>query len=378
MVPLSPQLPATTLAVESPHLGLIPLSEHPASAIRSIAASYSGLWLGTARLGVVRANRVPSARAWLRTSDLIQEASRLNVACVRDAMTPGHEECYVATGGAHAFRWDGQSFHPAEIDPEPGSRVLAVLSDPQGQVFALHRGPSDSHLRMSSVADTRWTPTSFQPIKVPHGPPDLSFASYGLDGNLWLGLRYTDKEGDAVDYGAAEINLSTGKVVYHGERGERVRGTMLLPDDTTGIYWRAADEAWFATRSGAARWQQGKLKVFTENDGLISEIIHDIGPGLSPDDVWIATKHGVGEFDGNRWVFPDTLPLKSDVNALGRDRAGRGYLGSTQGLYCLGRCAEQAINSKNGLMDDAVLALAIDLRDRVWILTKQGLSIVTP
>ena len=114
---------------------------------------------------------------------------------------------------------------------------------------------------------------------MPVGAPELNFAGFAPDGHLWVGLRYVDKDGDVRDFGADEIAFDSGKVVAHKE----------LPTDVVAMYWKSANEAWFATRGGAARLLDGKLRVFTENDGMESELTRDIGPG--PDgQIFVATK----------------------------------------------------------------------------------------
>src|SRR5205814_517061 len=140
---------------------------------------------------------------------------------------------------------------------------------------------------------------------------------------------------------------------------------------------KSKSEVWFATRSGAARLLEGKLKLFTENDGLESEIIHDIGKGLDGE-VWVATQRGVGRWNGARWSFPKMVPFVLATNALGEDGTGHIFLGSNQGLYCVGDCSRDAIDAKKGFMDDSVRHLTVDVRGRVWALTKLGLSIVDP
>jgi ligand-binding sensor domain-containing protein len=139
------------------------------------------------------------------------------------------------------------------------------------------------------------------------------------------------------------------------------------------MYWRRDGEAWFATRSGAAQLADKKVRVFTENDGLESELITDIGPG-EKNEVWVATRRGTGRFDGTRWQFPKMGPFYLPAHALGWD--GRHvFIGTDKGLYCVGDCAPDAIR---GLLDEAVLDLAVDVRGRVWVLTAKGISVVDP
>jgi ligand-binding sensor domain-containing protein len=180
-------------------------------------------------------------------------------------------------------------------------------------------------------------------------------------------LRYVDKDGDARDFGADEIAFDSGKVVAHKE----------LPTDLVAMYWKGPQEAWFATRSGAARVLDGKLRVFTENDGMESELTRAIGPG--PDgQIFVATRRGTGRFDGTRWIFPRLGAFYPPASALAHDSHGNVFIGTEKGLWCVGECAPDVIDHTRGLVEDNVADLAVDGRNRVWVLTEKGINIVEP
>ena len=328
--------------------------------ITSVAGSERGLLVGTRFIGAERVeNDVPRD---FRANDLAAAAVRLTVACAKTG-----DDCYLATGATRAWRFDGQAFEPANIDPEPGSHVLAILRDLHDDVLAIHRGASDRLLRISRVDDGRWTPVGIQTVSVPEGLPDLNFATFAPDGHLWIGLRWVDKDGDARDGGAAEIALDSGKVVAHKE----------VPTDVVSMFWKSRNEAWFATRSGAARLLDGKVRVFTENDGMESDITRDIGPG--PDgNILVATGRGTGRFDGTRWTFTHMGAFYHPANALGHDDRGNVFIGTDKGLFCVGACAPDAIDARRGLLTDNVIDLMVDRRNRVWVLTEKGINIVEP
>jgi len=331
-----------------------------------IASSERGLLIGTRFLGAARIENGVERR--FRMSDLAAGADRLTVACDEA------NDCYLATGGPRAWRFDGQSFVEAKVDPEPGSRVLAMIPDPHNQVLAIHRGAKDSELRISTVANGNWTPVTIQPVHVPHGVPELNFAVFASTGKLWVGLRYIDKDKDAVDFGAAEIGLESGEVKYHRQGLPAKPDHIELPNDTVAMWWRSNTEAWFATRSGAARLIDGKIKVFTENDGMESELIHDIGPGAGSE-VWVATMKGTGRYDGTRWTYPKMGPYYLPATSLAHD-GKHVFLGTDKGVYCVGECEPEPVDTRRGLIDSSVVGLRVDTRGRVWVLTAKGISII--
>ncbi len=275
--------------------------------VTAVAGRERGLLVGTRFLGALRIeNDVPRQ---FRINDLAAGAVRLTVACV--AGKNAVDDCYLATGGTRAFRFDGQAFEIAQVDPEPGSHVLAVLRDPKGDVLAIHRGNDDRQLRISRVDDGRWTPIGIQSVQVPLGAPGAQLRGVRTQ-RPPVGrpaLRRQRRRRARLRRRRDRLRLGQGR----GAQGaaHRRRGH-VLPE--------APNEAWFATRSGAARLLDGKLRVFTENDGMESELTRDIGPG--PDgQVFVATRRGTGRFDGTRWTFSRLGAFYPPATSLGARRA---------------------------------------------------------
>ncbi|MCA1664060.1 MAG: hypothetical protein LC659_07315, partial [Myxococcales bacterium] len=115
IVPVIPNAP------EGPPLAADESSLRLPDGVTAVAGSERGLLVGTRFLGALRIeNDVPRQ---FRINDLAAGAVRLTVACI--AGKNAADDCYLATGGTRAFRFDGQAFEPAPVDPEPGSHVLA-------------------------------------------------------------------------------------------------------------------------------------------------------------------------------------------------------------------------------------------------------------
>ena len=352
-----------------PPIELIPGPAALPEGLTSVGNSSAGLLVGTRFLGVERIeNGVPRP---LRAANLLHGAKRLFVACTSAAS----DECFVATGGPRAYRFDGETFDPAAIDSEQGSSILAVLRDPRNQVVAVHRGAHDRLLRISVVSEGRWTPVTFSPIEVPAGIPEVTFARFSPNGHLWMGLSYVDQDGDERPYGAVELELEFGQVRYHGRT--HATAQLPIPDDVTAMHFLSAEDAWLATRSGVGHLTGANLKMFTENEGLASEFLRDIAPGPSGE-IWVASKSGTGRYDGNRWIFPKLGAFFPPSTSLVSDGRGQVFIGTDRGVYCQGSCDSQAIDMKSGLLDNAVLDLDVDLRGRVWVLTRNGLTIIDP
>ena len=121
--------------------------------------------------------------------------------------------------------------------------------------------------------------------------------------------------------------------------------------------------------------------MFTENDGHESELTRDIGPGPRLEgtgEIFVATRRGTGRFDGKRWTFPRLGAFYPPANALAHDGNGNVFIGNEKGLWCVGECAPDVIDHTRGLLEDNVGDLAVDQRNRVWVLTDKGINIVEP
>ena len=175
-----------------------------------------------------------------------------------------NNDCYVATGGTQAWRFDGQTFEVTNVDPEKASHVLSVVRDPMGAVIALHRGASSRVVRISRVGkQRRLGPSGTDAAGSTNRRAGSVVCKLSPKGQLWVGLRYVDKEQDARAYGAAEVYVDDGRVVYHRQRpdGNSARclsGQVNVPPDVTAIAWKGSTEAWFASGAGAVRLVDNK------------------------------------------------------------------------------------------------------------------------
>jgi hypothetical protein len=174
------------------------------------------------------------------------------------------------------------------------------------------------------------------------------------------------------------MDLSLGAVMYHREEvgdTDRARGILPVPRDVRDVAFVSEDELWFATINGAARVVGRDITVFTEAEGLESEILHGVvatDGGL----VFVASSRGVGAFDGTRWSWPRALRVSA--NALARGADGRLWLGTDHGLLAYDGRRIARVDRKRGLLDDEVYDVAVDHYGRLWVRGVQGVSVVDP
>ena len=148
-----------------------------------------------------------------------------------------------------------------------------------------------------------------------------------------------------------------------------------IPNDVADVAFLADDEIWLATGAGATVMRGNKVRVYTESDGLESEILHGIA-ATEGGMVFVASRGGVGRFDGEQWSFPSVLRVRARAMARGSD--GRLWMGTDRGVVAYDGQRTELVNRRRGLIDDDVENIAVDGYGRVWARTATALHILTP
>jgi len=324
--------------------------------------------VGTARLSLGR----QEGRVWFRSHELVDGAISLTVAC-REA-----QDCYLATGGKQAWRFDGKVFSPVAVQgaPKGGVVALAAVRSPSGEILLLYRGPTEHGLHVAKRGNDGFVPDATLQLSTPSGVTLLSFARFSPDGLLWVGLEYLDEEGDTRPFGVATIDLSLNVVSYHHEdaRDAKNTGVLPVPNDVVDAAFMG-DEIWFASKSGAARIKKEQITVWSEADELRSEILHGVVT-TEGGVVYVASSSGVGEFDGEHWTYPKALSIRT--NAIARASDGRLWLGTPRGLVVFDGKTTARYDRRDGLLDEVIEDIAADEHGRIWARSDAGITIVSP
>lgn len=325
--------------------------------------------VGTHDLGVARINRASSSTRWLRRGELVDGATSLSVACA------AANDCYVATGTSTAWRFDGKRFHPfGEGEP----RILAFARGPGGKIYGLRESDDFENILLAPIRDSIWVRVSEVAISTPGGRPGISFARFAPSGVLWVGLRYTDDAGESRPFGVALVDVGLGAVVYHHESRdsrERKQGVLPIPINASDACFLTNDEVWLATSEGAARVRGQNVQVFTESDGLTSELLRGVACSAGGM-VYVASGPGVGGFDGDAWSYPKTLRFPVNDLELGRD--GRLWMATDRGLAVYDGARVRRLDVRRGLLQNQVEDVSLDHLGRVWVRGSEGITVVTP
>ena len=333
----------------------------------TIGAQGDQLLVGTRDLGTARFREGEAhPRDWLRRKQMFEDATMLSVACVKP------QDCWIATGARQAWHWTGDGFAAGG----PDHVVLAVARDPAGTIYAIHRAPQEKELHLSRIDGATWTPIAKVSLTTPGDSPEVSFARFASSGSLWVGLRYHDGV-ELRAYGIAIVEPASGKVTYHRTELKKANDTSskMLPIPVGVVDGDVrGDTAWFATNEGVARLIGGKVRVWTEAEGLLSELARAVT--IAPDGgVIVATGAGAGVWDGKTWTFP--AALRFEINDVVATRNGQVWMATERGIAAWDGKKVRRVDTRRGLAEDKVLDVAADQFDRVWARGPSSLTLIS-
>ena len=340
----------------------------------TVGSAADQLLIGTRDLGTARYRDGDAhPRDWLRRKEMFQDATTLSVACARA------QDCWIATGARQAWHWTGDRFAASG----PDQVVLAVVRDANGAIYALHRGSEENEIRLSKIEGAGWALVPKVALATPGTGPEVSFARFAAPGTLWVGLRYHDGV-ERRAYGLAIVETSSGKVAYHRTEAVAAAGSaapvdkrtpkmLPIPVGVVGADVRG-DVAWFATSEGVARLAGGEVTVWTEADGLRSELARAVT--IAPDgQVIVATGAGAAVWNGTTWEFP--AALRFEINDVVATRNGQVWMATERGVAAWDGKKVRRVDMLRGLAENEMLDIAVDQFDRVWARGPGSLTLIS-
>jgi DNA-binding NtrC family response regulator/ligand-binding sensor domain-containing protein len=160
-------------------------------------------------------------------------------------------------------------------------------------------------------------------------------------------------------------------------------GSNGLPDNW--VHWILQDRdgnIWFATESGACRYDGYRLTTFTTKDGLAHNALRSMLQDKKGN-LWFATQGGgVSRYDGQNWTtFTQKDGLAANrVGAICEDKDGRLWFGTASfalkgnGVSCYDGRNWTTLTTKDGLAHNNVFSI-IQTRDgALWFGTSGGVS----
>ena len=177
----------------------------------------------------------------------------------------------------------------------------------------------DGHLLIAtSIGLYRFDEGKFLPVLL--NPNFITDIAQDVQGRIWIGS-------------------------YHGVRvldDNRLSQVMSLttedglPNDiTTSVYADHQGNVWIGTADGLARWNNGKITVYTALNGLSDNHIITVY-GDQDENIWVGTNEGgLNRFSGGRWT---------------------------------------SFTKSNGLSNNQVLSMVEDYEKSLWVCTSDGLN----
>lgn len=335
----------------------------------TVGSANDHLLIGTHDLGTARYRDGDAhPRDWLRRKQMFADATTLSVACARA------QDCWIATGARQAWHWTGDRFATGG----PDQVVLAVVRDPTGPIFALHRGSTENEIHLSRIDGPTWTPISKVALATPGTAPEVSFARFAAAGSLWVGLRYHDGA-ERRAYGLAIVDTASGKTAYHRTEAGRPPADKKaakmypIPVGVVDADVRGGT-AWFATNEGIARLMGGEVTLWTEADGLRSELARAVTIAADGN-VIVATGAGAGVWNGTAWDFP--AALRFEINDVVATRNGQVWMATERGIAAWDGKKVRRVDMLRGLAENEVIDVAADQFDRVWARGPGSLTLVS-
>ncbi len=335
-----------------------------------VKQALGSLWIGSQRLGVARFNG--DMLQYFRTNDLTEGARRISLACT-DAVT-----CYMATGN-RMYKKSGKSMTRVRYPADNDAVFQWVGKDRSGVITVLRSGTGA--LQVARMGQTgKFTALELKPpIHTKQGPLLATFVRVGPAGKLWIGLAIEESD-DSRGAGMAVVDPATGTVLIHG-RGAGLpvtEGALGITSDLSGAAFTGG-QVFIGSRRGVIRISKDQsIKVFTENEGLKSELIQETasGPGGH---IYAATSSGLGVYDGKIWTFHNGNDARTNrVNTVLHIPGGAIWFGGPSGLHRLHRGKLTSFDEVDGLLANEVLSIAVDQSKRIWAIHKNGLSIIKP
>jgi hypothetical protein len=295
---------------------------------------------------------------------MFQDATKLSVACAKE------QDCWIATGGRRAWRWMGEGF----VAGGPDQIVLAVVRDPEGVLYALHRSTDELEIHLSRIEGASWVPVPKLVITTPGTAPEVNFVRFASADSLWVGLRYRDGA-ETRAYGMAILEPATGKVTYHRATDVAQDQARMLPIPVNVVDIDVRGEtAYFATSEGVARLVRGEVNVWTEADGLHAE--HSRAVTIAANgEVFVATEVGAARWDGKRWDFP--AALRFDINDVVATRNGQVWMATERGIAAWDGTKLRRVDKRRGLAENHIVDIATDHYDRLWARGPGSLTLIS-
>ena len=306
-------------------------AEDPISALADDGAG--GLWVGTFSKGLVH------------LSD-----GQMTVLTVKDGLPSNSVQTLFRDREGRL--WVGTFTGSALLDTSGRVQFIRGLSGRSFCFYEDHSGSIWSATDKTFARLRKGAGLVFEPEESPTQDVDSVFED--RDGSLWVGTG----DSGVVRYRSGSFRTYTTREGL----ADNVANTLF--EDSKGDIWVGGH--------GLSRGSSGQFHpVASKQNGKRSvwSLAED-----SSGEVWAATMKGTYRFDGRSWIrLGARLQIPESVHLLYRDREGRIWLGSLEGLTIWDRGRISKLSEKDGLPSNYVMSIAEDRQGAIWIGLISGL-----
>jgi ligand-binding sensor domain-containing protein len=222
------------------------------------------------------------------------------------------------------------------------------------------------------------------------------------DGYLWVGTRggvarfdgltfttWNARDGSALPAGEVYAFAETADgtlwiAVNGGGLGRYRRGAFstltkadgLVDDLARALVVDDRGALWIGTERGLSRYVGGAFTSFGTRDGLADAAVRCLAADPAGHGILVGTGGGLQRLDNGRFtrVLLPSGRSTVQVDALVHDRAGRLWIGTSNGLFLASGDGVVEFGPREGLASSAIQGLMEDADGRLWVATSNGLG----
>ena len=326
----------------------------PGDKIHTIYQDRDGsLWVGLIKGGACRLQS--------STFECYSEADGLVGSFVHVITEDREGSLWIGTVGGGLNRFKNRKFVTyGRRSGLPADYVLALYQSRDRSIWA---GTTNG---VAQIIDGKITPYTLG-----NTDPDNRTTAFTEDAN---GRFWIATDGGLKEFRNGRVVRSLG--TKQGLPNNRISGLYSV----SGLYGDRQGNLWISSGSGdnpfLARYRDGKFTLFTESDGLASNLVHSI-TGDSRGNVWFATSKGLTELANG--VFVNYLIEKGDskpINVLSVYEDSSHDLWITtlgSGLIRLRLGHAVFFKAKDGMFDDTIWSVLEDHSGNLWMTSNRGL-----